>query len=491
MCVSKYSVRIWVKTGKTPASKTCRRLALNHAFQSPHRRHRPTARLFPAATATRDPPRFILGLSVAGRRKAEVRGLMPEAKPVAFRLDPFALGLPPLASSLKPQVFLHASPTLHSHRRHLPAPRARHARSADEAPASPSLKITFPNPNVFQSPYTWRNENGSAIAPTGGSYLKGVVQGTTTLRAAIDTALNEGLPADDMPSLKITIDDRPAEFVQFPPGAKQVTLGTIAPEAKDQPHRYRVEVIGGNQTRPDGWQGTSFQTKIDSLEVDAGATPRAGSPFASGSCWATATSRPILAMAPSGRTLSMSITRSRGPGRWPLPLTPSLARSASARPAGFIRGRGAIRLCPSGGIFTPRPPADLFLAPRLRLGGVGGQRSWRRAGPTLGRDHRLAQGSSAGLSHSRDFLRGPLSRRESPCRDHGHQSFCHRRQRPHVHLIDLGRELESAIPFRMGQATWLTGDGLHLRAVHHRSASPPRLRSSRRRGWVGVHSRRV
>ena len=38
---------------------------------------------------------------------------------------------------------------------------------------------------------------------------------------------------------------------------------------------------------------------------------------------------------------------------------------------------------------------------------------------------------------------------------------------PHVHLIDLGRELESAIPFRMGQATWLTGDGLHLRAVHH------------------------
>ena len=38
---------------------------------------------------------------------------------------------------------------------------------------------------------------------------------------------------------------------------------------------------------------------------------------------------------------------------------------------------------------------------------------------------------------------------------------------PRVHLIDLGHEIESAIPFKMGQATWLTTDGLHLRAVYH------------------------
>jgi lysophospholipase L1-like esterase len=38
---------------------------------------------------------------------------------------------------------------------------------------------------------------------------------------------------------------------------------------------------------------------------------------------------------------------------------------------------------------------------------------------------------------------------------------------PHIHLIDLGHELESAIPFRGGQITWLTGDGLHLRSQYH------------------------
>jgi lysophospholipase L1-like esterase len=38
---------------------------------------------------------------------------------------------------------------------------------------------------------------------------------------------------------------------------------------------------------------------------------------------------------------------------------------------------------------------------------------------------------------------------------------------PHIHLIDLGHELESAIPFRGGQTTWLTGDGLHLRSQYH------------------------
>ncbi len=30
-----------------------------------------------------------------------------------------------------------------------------------------------------------------------------------------------------MPTLKVTIDDQPAAFVQFPPGAKQVTLATL------------------------------------------------------------------------------------------------------------------------------------------------------------------------------------------------------------------------------------------------------------------------
>ncbi len=131
-----------------------------------------------------------------------------------------------------------------------------------------ALRVQFPDPNVFQSPYTWRNDHGAAIAPTGGSYLKGVVKGTTSIRANIDTSLNAGLADLDMPTLKVTIDDLPPEFVQFPPGAKQVTLAKVTPEQ----HRYRLEVIGGNQIKGDGWSGTTYHTKIDSLEFDAGAT---------------------------------------------------------------------------------------------------------------------------------------------------------------------------------------------------------------------------
>src|SRR5258708_40095043 len=71
-----------------------------------------------------------------------------------------------------------------------------------------------------------------------------------------------------MPTLKVTVDNEPAAFVQFPPGAKQVTLANVSPAQ----HRYRLEVIGGNQGVGDGWGGTSFQTKIDSLEFDSGAT---------------------------------------------------------------------------------------------------------------------------------------------------------------------------------------------------------------------------
>ena len=97
--------------------------------------------------------------------------------------------------------------------------------------------------------------------------MKGVVKGTTSLSANVDTSFNAGMAADDMPTFKVTIDDQPPEFVQVAAGARQVTLATVTPHS----HRYRIEVIGGNQIKGDGWRGTTYQTKIDSLQFDAGA----------------------------------------------------------------------------------------------------------------------------------------------------------------------------------------------------------------------------
>src|ERR1700710_2671248 len=74
--------------------------------------------------------------------------------------------------------------------------------TASGADNGSSLRVQFPDPNIFQSPYTWRNDHGSAIAPTGGAYLKGVVKGTTSIHANVDTSINAGNTADDMPTLK-------------------------------------------------------------------------------------------------------------------------------------------------------------------------------------------------------------------------------------------------------------------------------------------------
>jgi lysophospholipase L1-like esterase len=54
------------------------------------------------------------------------------------------------------------------------------------------------------------------------------------------------------------------------------------------------------------------------------------------------------------------------------------------------------------------------------------------------------------------------------------------RSDPRIHLIDLGHELESAIPFRGGQSTWLTGDGLHLRSQYHGLIAAAIARQSQR-----------
>ena len=119
------------------------------------------------------------------------------------------------------------------------------------------LLVHFPDDKIFQSPYTWRNAEGSAIAPTGGAYFKGVVTGTTSIAVNVDTSINAALPADDMPTLKVTIDDAPASFIQFPPGAKRVVLGNTSAAQ----HRFRVEIIGGNQGKGDGWSGIPFKRK--------------------------------------------------------------------------------------------------------------------------------------------------------------------------------------------------------------------------------------
>ena len=213
------------------------------------------------------------------------------------------------------------------------------------------LRATFPNANIFQSPYTWRNEGRRPSRPPAAAISREWSR-ARTIRANVDTSLNAGQAADDMPTLKVTIDDQPPRFVQFPPGARQVTLATICrrQEKASLPHR-------GDRRQPDqarrlAGHDVSDQDRQPGVRrrrhaLAAGAAGRVGH-----WCWATATSRLISATATSGRTTNMSTTRCRGRGPWRLPSTASLARSASARPAGFIRGRGAIRPCPTGGIIT-------------------------------------------------------------------------------------------------------------------------------------------
>ena len=343
------------------------------------------------------------------------------------------------------------------------------ARAADEAPASPALKITFPNPNVFQSPYTWRNENGSAIAPTGGSYLKGVVQGTTTLRANIDTSLNTGMAADDMPTLKVTVDDRPPEFVQFPPGAKQVTLGTIPPEAKDQAHRYRVEVIGGNQTKPDGWRGTSFQTKIDSLEVDAGATL---SPPALRSHRALILGDSNIQayfgdgnVGPYYKYVDYTLS---WPGAVAFAFDAEFGQIGIGSTGWIHPGQGGYPAMPEWwNFYSAGRPRDLSLQPDYVWVALGANDHGVEPAQLSGVIINWLKAARQAFPTAEIFCVVPFHGENRHAVTAAAKAFATAAGDPHIHLIDLGRELESAIPFRIGQATWLTGDGLHLRAVHH------------------------
>lgn len=136
--------------------------------------------------------------------------------------------------------------------------------NADWVP--PPELFTFPNANVFQSPGIWRNSGGSAMCQTGGGYLKGKFAGSTTLKLNVDTTVNSGLTTDQMPAFRVTIDDAAAIYVQIPTGANQVTL---ASGLSTGTHSYRIDCLGGDVNAGDGWTGTLFQTKIDSIQLES------------------------------------------------------------------------------------------------------------------------------------------------------------------------------------------------------------------------------
>jgi lysophospholipase L1-like esterase len=136
-----------------------------------------------------------------------------------------------------------------------------------------SLVVSFPNSNIYESPDIWRLSGSSIISPTGGAYLKFQVTGTQNITANVDTTLNSVLTADDMPSIKVVINSGTPYFVQFPANNTAGTPITIA-SGLDSATTYSVSLymIGGNGSIGDGWTGTSFQSKIDSLEFDPGSS---------------------------------------------------------------------------------------------------------------------------------------------------------------------------------------------------------------------------
>ncbi|HEX4147070.1 MAG TPA: SGNH/GDSL hydrolase family protein [Pirellulales bacterium] len=355
------------------------------------------------------------------------------------------------------------------------------ARSAQAD--TPPLRVTFPNPNIFQSPYTWRNDRGSAIAPTGGSYLKGVVSGTTILRANVDTSLNAGQPADDMPTLKVTIEDQPPTFIQFPPGAAQVTLATLSPDR----HRFRIEAIGGNQIKPDGWSGTTFQTKIDSLEFDAGATL---SPPALRSKRALILGDSNIqayfgqpTVGPYYRYVDYSLS---WPGDVAFAFDCEFGQIGIGSTGWIHPGQGGYPAMPDWwDHYSAGQPRDLTLQPDYVWVALGANdhnveparlteviTRWlaraRKAFPAaeifcvvpFHGENRAAVSAAVHAAHDADTA-VPTAKTTATAAVSSSSSD------PRLHLIDLGFELESAIPFRGGQTTWLTGDGLHLRSQYH------------------------
>jgi hypothetical protein len=145
------------------------------------------------------------------------------------------------------------------------------------ATADPAPGVTFPNANIFFSPYCWRlDDKGAAICPAGGGYFKFKVTGTTQIALQVDTKINAGLTALQMPAVKVVVNapncDGAAQYFQFPANTNPDTPITVATGLKpDVTYSVLIQAVGGDETAPHGWDTPVFQTKINQLVLDSGA----------------------------------------------------------------------------------------------------------------------------------------------------------------------------------------------------------------------------
>jgi hypothetical protein len=148
---------------------------------------------------------------------------------------------------------------------------------ASFARADAPQDIPLTDKNLFLSPYCWRiDDSGAAIAPAAGGYLKFKMTGTATLALRVNTAINKGLSALQMPAVKAVVSDPgsrdgAAQYVQFPANTNADTPVTIATGLNPQAtYDVTIQAVGGDETAQSGWSGTIFQTQINRIEIDAG-----------------------------------------------------------------------------------------------------------------------------------------------------------------------------------------------------------------------------
>ena len=134
------------------------------------------------------------------------------------------------------------------------------------------------DPNVFLSPYCWRiDARGSAICPAAGGYLKFGVTGTSRIVLRVNTAINRGMTAAHMPCVKVVVNgpalDGVARYYQFPGDNDEDEPIAVASGLDPRlPYQVLIHATGADELQMSGWSGTIFQTQINRIVVDGGAS---------------------------------------------------------------------------------------------------------------------------------------------------------------------------------------------------------------------------
>jgi lysophospholipase L1-like esterase len=152
---------------------------------------------------------------------------------------------------------------------------ASNASGQEPEPPSDGVFISCSDPRVVQAPYVWKTLETSPRArieaTMPGAYVRAAFREAIRLALVIDGEANAGCPAESMPVIEFSVDEKPYEIVKLTKTASEYALPLADKLDRAQPHRVDIFFRAADLTNG-RWNKAASRLRLVGFRLNDGAS---------------------------------------------------------------------------------------------------------------------------------------------------------------------------------------------------------------------------